>query len=84
MGKGLSKSSSNKIIGSLGNDDGDGNEDGKKEVGLISKTTTFHAHHAFWYISLPSSHDYDLKAPKFTFCRGREHKATTFFSFPEL
>ena len=24
------------------------------------------------------------KVPKFTFCRGREHKTTTFFSFPEL
>ena len=22
--------------------------------------------------------------PEFTFCRGREHKTTTFFSFPEL
>ena len=66
------------MIGSLSNDDGDGNEDGKKAIGLISKTTTFHA---FWYISLPSSHDYEVKAPKFTFCRGREHKATTFFFF---
>ena len=27
-------------------------ENGKKEIGLISKTTTLHAHHAFLYISV--------------------------------
>ena len=32
--------------------DGDGNENGKKEIGLISKTTTLHALHAFLYISV--------------------------------
>ena len=72
------------IIGSLSNDDADGNKNGKKAIGLISKTTTLHVHHAFLYISLPSLHDYNVKVPNFTFCRGREHKTTTFFSFPEL
>ena len=38
----------------------------------------------FLYISLPSLPDYNGKMPEFTFCRGREHKTTTFFSFPEL
>ena len=38
----------------------------------------------FLYISLPSLPDYNVKVPEFTFCRGREHKTTTFFSFPEL
>ena len=33
----------------------------------------------FWYISLPSLHDYDLKVPNFTFCGGCEHKTTIFF-----
>ena len=28
-------------LGSLGDDDGDGNENGKKEIGLIRKTTTY-------------------------------------------
>ena len=70
-----------KIPGSLRNDDGDGNENDKKATGLISKTTTLHVHHAFWYISLPSLHDYHLKRPKFTFCRGREQKL---FRFPFL
>ena len=69
---------------SLSNDDEDGNENGKKAIGLISKPTTFHVHHAFLYISLPSLPDYNVKVPEFTFCRGREHKTTTFFSFPEL
>ena len=35
----------------------------------------------FLYISLPSLHDYEVKAPNFTFCEGREHKATTFCFF---
>ena len=41
-------------IGSFNNDGGDGNENGKKTIGLISKTTTLHVHHTFLYISLPS------------------------------
>ena len=28
-------------------------------MGLLSKTTTLHVHHAFLYIPLPSLHDYD-------------------------
>ena len=41
------------ILGSLSNDDddGDGNENGKKGMDKISKTTTLHLHHAFLYIS---------------------------------
>ena len=35
----------------------------------------------FLYISLPSLPYYNVKVPKFTFCRGREHKTTTFFFF---
>ena len=54
---------------------------------LLGATTTLHVHHAFlnafferFFASLPSLHDYDVKVPNFTFCGGREHKATTFFS----
>ena len=54
-------------LGSLTSDDGDGNENGTKAIGFISKTTILHAHHAFLYISLPSLHDYDVKLPNFTF-----------------
>ena len=35
----------------------------------------------FLYISLPSLHDYEVKAPNFTFCGGGEQKATTSFFF---
>ena len=66
-------------IGSLSNDDSDGNEDVRKAIGLISKTTTLHVHHALLYISLPSLHDYNVKVLNFTICQGREHKTTTFF-----
>ena len=38
-------------IASLSNDDGDSNGNGKKAIGLISKTTTLHVHHAVLYIS---------------------------------
>ena len=49
-----------KTIGSFSNEDGDGNQDVKKAIGLLRKTTTLHVHHAFLYISLPSLHDYDV------------------------
>ena len=33
----------------------------QKAIGLITKTTILHVHHAFLYNSLPSLHDYDVK-----------------------
>ena len=33
----------------------------QKTLGLMSKTTTLHVHHAFLYISVPSLHNYDVK-----------------------
>ena len=35
-------------IGSFSNDDGDGKEDVETAIGLLSKTTTLHVHHAFF------------------------------------
>ena len=35
------------LSGNLSDDDGDGKDNGKKEIGLISKATTLHAHRAF-------------------------------------
>ena len=52
-------------------------------MGLISKTTTLHVHHAFLYISLPSLHGYDVKLPNFVFC-GERKQATTKFNFDLL
>ena len=69
-------------VRSFRSDDGDGSENVKKEIGLISKTTTLHVHHAFLYISLPSLHNYGVKMPNFTFYGGRKQAKTTFsFSF---
>ena len=45
------------LKGSLSNHDGGGNENIKKAIGLITKTTTLHVHYTFWYFSLPSLHD---------------------------
>ena len=50
-----------KLVGTLRNHDHDGNGNFKKAIGLMSKTTTLHVHHAFLYISLPSLHNYDVK-----------------------
>ena len=37
-----------KTTGSLSNDDGDGNENGKKATSLGSKARPLHVHHAFF------------------------------------
>ena len=55
------------IIGTLQNYDSDDNGNDKKAIGLMSKTTTLHVHHAFLYISLQSLHNYDMKWPNFKF-----------------
>ena len=60
----------------LRSDDGDGNNNVVKAIGLISKTTTLHMHHTFVYISLPSLHDHDVKMLNFMFYRGRKQAAT--------
>ena len=49
------------LLGTLRSDDGDGNGNATKAIGLISKT--------FLYISLPSLQDYDVKIPNFTMHR---------------
>ena len=35
------------VLGSFSNDEGDGNENGKNAIGLISTATTLHVHHTF-------------------------------------
>ena len=54
---------------SLSNDDGDGNEKGKKAIGLD------------WQNKCITLFSTLVKVPNLTFCRGREHKTTTFFFF---
>ena len=65
-------------LGTLRSDDGDGNGNATKAIGLISKTTILHVHYAFLYISLPSLHDYDVKTPNFTMYRGSTQATTKF------
>ena len=70
---------------SLSNEDADGNENGKNAMLFrLAKQQLCTCITLFWYISLPSLLDYIVKVPKFTFCRGWEHKTITSFSFPEL
>ena len=70
------------LLGTLRSNDADGNENVKKAIGLISKTTTSHVHHAFLYISFLFLHDYDVKMPNWTFNWGRKQATTKFyFSF---
>ena len=38
------------VVGTLRNYDGDGKENVKKAIGLMSKTTILHVHHALLYI----------------------------------
>ena len=60
----------------------DRNENVKKTIDLINKTTALHVHHTFLYISLPFLHDYDVKMPIFAFYGERKQERTKFyFSF---
>ena len=70
------------LAGSFSHDNGDSNENLKKAIGLLSKTANLHMHHAFWYISLLSLHDYDMKMPNCKFYGGRKQAMTNLcFSF---
>ena len=51
----------------------------QKPVGLISKTTTSHVHHAFLYISFLFFHDYDVKMTNFAVKGGRKQATTKFY-----
>ena len=68
-------------LGSFSNDNSDGNKSVKTAIGLLSKQTSLHEHHAFSYISLPLWHDYDEKMPNFTFYGGRKQAMRKFFFF---
>ena len=73
------------LVGRFSNDDDDdGNENVKKPIGLLSRTSRLQVHHAFWYISLPLLHDYDVKMPNFTFYGGRKQETRNFLSLSKL
>ena len=63
----------------------------QKTIGLMSKTTILHVHHAFLYISLPALQNYDVKWPNFKFTWERERQGDKFYylcpnwsAFPSL
>ena len=72
------------ILGTLRCHDYDDNENVKKAVGWIGKTTTLHVHRAFLYISLLALHDYDGKITNFTFYGGRKQATAKFLFLSEL
>ena len=53
------------IIGTLQDYDGDGKRNARKAIGLMSKTTTLHVHHAFLFIFLLTLQNYDVKSLNF-------------------
>ena len=55
------------ILGTLKSNNADDNENVKKTIGLINKTTISHVRHTFLYISLPFLHDCEVKMPNFAF-----------------
>ena len=63
------------IIGTSSSDDGD--ENGKKAIDFMGKTTTLH----ITATHLPLSHDYDVKRHILAFYGGREHMTTVFIFF---
>ena len=80
----LQKKVFSKIIGSLSDDNGNSNKNGKKTMFLDWQNNNFARASCFFTSTLfylPLLHDYNVKVPKFTFCREREHKTMTFFFF---
>ena len=67
------------LIGTLRNYDGDGKENVKKAIGLMSKTKTLNVHHAFLHISLLSLQNYDVKWPNFNFIWERDRQGDNFY-----
>ena len=59
---------------SVSNDDGDGNKNGKKPMGLDWHNNNCARTSRYLYISLPSLHDSNVQLPIFTFYWGRKHK----------
>ena len=67
------------ILWTIRSNDAGGNENVKKTIGLISKTTISHVHHTFLDISFPFLHDHVVKMPYFAFYGGRKQETTKFY-----
>ena len=51
----------------------------QQAIGLRSKTSTLHGHHVFWFISLPSLHNYDVKWSNYKLTVKRERQGDKFY-----
>ena len=72
------------MIGSLSNDDSDGKENSKKLIEFNWQNNNFARASRFFvhtYFLAVVARQQSEKVPDFTFCRGREHKTTTFLFF---
>ena len=70
------------VAGSLARRTATATRTAKKTIGLDKRNKYFaRVSGVSRYISLPSLHNYNVKLPNFTFCRGREQNATNFFFF---
>ena len=73
-------------VGSLGNDNGDGNESGKKAIGLDKQINDNFARASRFFCTFLCRHyDYDVKVPNFTFVAGdgntRQRLSFSFLNF---
>ena len=70
------------IIGSLSNDNGDANENGKRAIDLDwQKKKIARTSRSFVRFFAVTARLYVVKMSNFTFCGGREHKTTTLLFF---
>lgn len=73
------------MLGNVRSDEGDSNQNVKKVIGMIKKTTNLPIHsHFLGYISLPSLYDFDEKMPNFSFYWGCKQLSANFLCLSEL
>ena len=68
-------------LGTLGSNDGDGDENVKKNSRFHSQYNNFARARPFFTLLCPFLHDYDLKMPNFTFYGVRKQVRTKFYFF---
>lgn len=67
------------MLGNVRSDEGDSNQNVKKAIGMIKKTTNLPIHsHFLGYISLPSLYDFDEKMTNFSFYWGCKQLSAKF------
>lgn len=73
------------MLGNVRSDEGDSNQNVKKAIGMIKKTTNLPIHsHFLGYISLPSLYDFDEKMPISRFTGDANNYRRNFLCLSEL